>query len=389
METVGRVLPDYRHAQLKYNAVKLPKSRSVEHIFFGEEGMVHKELYGWHRVQNRIRAHRVLMANSAKAAETNEYHHDETHDELGLSEPHTENPVHQVHNRPGAISKAHLHANQQSDSHDESHDVDLWVGNIPDNVCDEVAIKDAFEVFGAVEHVVARKLTTHDCRSWAYVKFVGKLADPARNVAVKQAIITPVSFIDEAGVEHVSRVRKAERRLLDRQPIGIWSNLNTSSRNTIGVPQKVMISPSDADARMLLYEICFTGLHAKYEEMAEHQLISLQALDALQEALKKGQDVLVRGGDDTHMLPDPIYLAWHERSTVSVKHLTSAMSFIKPKHSKLLISIKNGIKMRTHDTNMSAYQFKNVEDLMLCAEVTFKHRLSSSFTAFVVALLPR
>ena len=66
---------------------------------------------------------------------------------------------------------------------------------------------------------------------------------------------------------------------------------------------------------MLLYEICFTALNARYGEMHHHSLISINTLDRLQEALKKGQDVLVQLRDpsnDPTKLPNPIYLGWND-----------------------------------------------------------------------------
>ena len=66
---------------------------------------------------------------------------------------------------------------------------------------------------------------------------------------------------------------------------------------------------------MLLYEICFTALNARYIEMHHHQLISINALDRLQEALKKGQDVLVQLRDpraDSTKQPNPVYLGWND-----------------------------------------------------------------------------
>ena len=46
-----------------------------------------------------------------------------------------------------------------------------------------------------------------------------------------------------------------------------------------------------------------------------HQLISMKTLDRLQEALKKGQDILVQLRDnsiDPTTMPSPIYLGWYD-----------------------------------------------------------------------------
>ena len=89
-----------------------------------------------------------------------------------------------------------------------------------------------------------------------------------------------------------------------------------------------------------------------------HKLISLKTLDRLQEALKKGQDVLVQLRDesiDPSSLPSPIYLGWNDEDDhnneksfrMSMSNLlgggTSAA--VRPES---LTSVKNFVLVRQH-----------------------------------------
>ena len=323
------------------------------------QGFVHSELYGWHRVQHRIRAQRELQAEA------------DTH-------PTHEGHEHPVHKLIRYNSKRNIVGAEDADA--PTRQVDLWVGSIPDHGAYEQTLREAFSSFGAVESVFLRRIESPrghegEHRSWCYIKYTGDEANMAHEEAVRLALLRPVTLPDAVGRDSSPlRVRRAEKVHQHIDSLDIWSSLPGSSRQLVIVPTRVMISANDEDAQMLLYEICFTGLHARYEEMAEKQLISLRTLDRLKESLKKGQDTLVnvRTSQHSESLPDPIYLAWYERSSASVRDMAGAhRSFVVHKHKGLLNSVKNFVLASTHERSMSTFQFQNVEDLMMCAEMAW------------------
>ena len=161
--------------------------------------------------------------------------------------------------------------------------------------------------------------------------------------------------------------------------------------NAADTALKQLHAGTDEEAEMLLYEICFTALGSQYAEMEHHTLISIHCLDRLQEALKKGQDVMVTmRGQTQHERDQVIHFGWYDsgnrktllssrlsrelRSRMSTMHIDSTQREDHLVDAESLRSIKNYVQMKTSAEQMSAYQYKNVEVLMLCTELVWAVR---------------
>ena len=136
---------------------------------------------------------------------------------------------------------------------------------------------------------------------------------------------------------------------------------------------------------MLLYGICFSAVIARYQEMEHSQLIGLKSLDRLQEAIKKGQDALVKLRNDETLTSaqrqtlQPMYLAWnddhnHSEGTFKICHLSCLMGGDQVVRPESLTSIMNFVKAKNHHRELSMSRFRHIEDLMLCAEMAWAVR---------------
>eukprot|EP01048_Picozoa_sp_COSAG05_P000994 COSAG05_NODE_31_length_28416_cov_170.150652_17_plen_241_part_00 len=208
---------------------------------------------------------------------------------------------------------------------------DLWVGRIPNSHLSEAAITAEFKRFGAVQGCSLRKKQGRAetrPRSWAYVKFAGTAQDVRNAVLASRA--API-ILDVEDSMYTLLVREAVKERMGDTALTIWNSVVAQGRAKLELNKNEMVSQTDGEAEKLLYEISFTALNSRYVDMEHHSLISMRTLDRLQEALKKGQDILVtmRGQDldetngDEDRIGDPIYhgTIWERRHSRHVLSL--------------------------------------------------------------------
>ena len=119
-------------------------------------------------------------------------------------------------------------------------------------------------------------------------------------------------------------------------------------------------------------------------------------MNRLQEAIKKGQDVLVQLRDkslaDTQRekLPNPMYLAWNDDAPHGGGSLKMSFRCKTKKGDRMvrpesLTSVMNFVKAKNHHQELSMSRFKHIEDLMLCAEMAWAVREAHQEVIFHVS----
>jgi NhaP-type Na+/H+ or K+/H+ antiporter len=336
-------------------------------------------------------------------------------------------------------------------SHHSADDPHIWVGRIPLYSATVPCVEELMKPFGTVADVSIKvRRAGRDTASWGYVHFDG--SDAEVEEAIAAAMAQPLCLMDDSAQACQVEVRRAVRARVGDDSLTIWNTVAARGRRRLDISKTHMVSANDAQAERLLYEIVyvilmhpmpclhpamlpvcllpagqtvshslsqamlqlrrFTAVHARYREMAEHKLIGLRTLDRLDEALKKGQDILVQmrgqGEHEKEVVdlvrgqsvctrqewPDPLYHAWFDNKSLEKRYKFSFKSFRRsfksfrrndsndPDSSHLhddvnsdsLKSVKNFVESKCADSSMSVLYHKNVEDLMLCAEMAWAVR---------------
>eukprot|EP01043_Picozoa_sp_COSAG02_P006088 COSAG02_NODE_170_length_31534_cov_33.568498_7_plen_824_part_00 len=321
--TLRKVCPDFANADMKYGHVRFkPPTMNVHKIFFDKEGYIHRNLHHWNRAKVGLRAFQLTMQMaggnlpsglSSHALASGGTHHegrqvhfssDRSPPDLASGGAHNDmqqpTPAHLERSTsapaivPTDDAEVHVEAQQTAvgfSSRTQSNHVDelcphLWVGRLPQYQANEPCLRDMFERFGTVELVAARNkpddVTNGEPRSYAYITFGGTEAEAQDSVA--KAMIKPVTCKTEDGDTVELIVEFAEKsKVHSTGATNIWEQMSRvkAARESVNlVPHSaVIVSENVEEAKMLLYEICFTAVTARYKEMEHHQLIGLKSLD--------------------------------------------------------------------------------------------------------------
>ena len=307
LATLRKVCPNFKKAEMKYGHIHVP-AKDVHSIFFDKNGYIHKELYHWKRALTGLRAFQLTMPHnllqSAPSSHNLQPSAPSSHEllsgsqlDLRLSAPaHLERSTSapeillpdatevEGEVQPAPEPAIDVSTRTQSNHHDElcPH---LWVGSVPQCQANEACLRELFKPFGTVELVSFRnrpdKAPTNQPRSYAYITFGGTDAEAQKSVA--NALAQPVTCDNTAGETHTLTVQVAEQsKATTAHALNIWEQMSRVkvTRGVNLVPHsKVISSTSVEEAKMRLYEICFTAVIARYQEMEHSQLIGLKSLD--------------------------------------------------------------------------------------------------------------
>lgn len=303
--TLRKVCPDFKKAKMHYGHIHVPGTH-VKKIFFDKNGYVHEKLHHWKRAKLGMHALYQLKMHPAGA----------TPHASGLSALEMPHELAASHDGTGPVGRNH-ELRQTAPSHLEratsaptmtspttSEDLrppisfssrtgsnhkdelcpHLWVSGLPQYQASDLAVRDLFEPFGTVELIFLRSkpdsASTNEPRSWAYITFGGTGTQIQESVT--KALLGPVTCKNEEGDTFTLTVQVAEQqKATSAAAINIWEQMKSNAaRAKYSVPHsKVITSTTVEEAKMLLYEICFTAVTARYQEMEHHKLIGLKSLD--------------------------------------------------------------------------------------------------------------
>jgi len=200
-KTLKKICPDFTEAHMRFGDIKVPHA-DVQHIFFGFEGYVHQNLYGWKRAAGRARD--LLGAHKSGMIPPPDMQGHGDHGGSGGLSHTTSAPV----TLPQTTSTTANSAN-----HADEMVPDLWVGDIPQYQANEPCLRDIFEKFGGVSLIYFRSkpntAAANEPRSWAYITFAGE--KPARAKCVNAAKILPIVVKNEQDEDVTLKVEVAER----------------------------------------------------------------------------------------------------------------------------------------------------------------------------------
>jgi hypothetical protein len=218
-KTLKKICPDFTEAHMRFGDIKVPHA-DVQHIFFGFEGYVHQNLYGWKRAAGRARD--LLGAHKSGMIPPPDMQGHGDHGGSGGLSHTTSAPV----TLPQTTSTTANSAN-----HADEMVPDLWVGDIPQYQANEPCLRDIFEKFGGVSLIYFRSkpntAAANEPRSWAYITFAGE--KPARAKCVNAAKILPIVVKNEQDEDVTLKVEVAERdKAVSVNALAICCNANAT-----------------------------------------------------------------------------------------------------------------------------------------------------------------
>lgn len=276
--TLKKVCPDFTKAKAKFGEIHVPDS-DVEQIFFGFQGYVHKELYGWKRVGGRARQLVRHQSGSGMLAPPMTAQGDVSKSGRNLAVDHSAGQSAELSHTSTAPAKAPTQFKPgtkggPSPNHEHELVPDLWIGGIPQYQANEACLRAIFEKLGEVRVIYFRNkpndIGTNKPRSWAYITFGGNAE--ARALSVEKAKLAPIKVQrqDRSQDDVVLDVQDAEadKAASGSHATNIWDQMSKVSGNRAKQLKNSAISADNVEeAKMLMYEICFTAVNARYQEM--------------------------------------------------------------------------------------------------------------------------
>lgn len=281
--TLMNICPDFSKAKLKYGDIHVPHV-SIDHIFFGYDGYVHRNLFGWRRAAN-------VVKELTRHAHT-------PHDSDDALNGEVVSGIRRTQTAPNPNSKSStlntslnhnvaLLPDEVAPHHDDEVVPDIWIGGIPQYHANEACLRESFEPFGAVALIYycnkPDKASTNEPRSWAFLTFEGDAE--ARSKAVAAAMLHPSVVQTEEQESIQLKVERADRDKTSSHKgrgANIWDQMaQVSGARALNLKSQAISAATVEEAKMLMYEICFTALGARYAEMGASITLGCHALKKL------------------------------------------------------------------------------------------------------------